>query len=131
MKIIYKQLAAALYESLSQEGAVHDTVIKRFVRIIREKRLESHFDEIAASFVRLAKERQRLRDVTVIVADKHHATVDVLDAVRKGLDTGYEYTITVAEDPKMIGGIVVQNGDTLLDASVKRKLEKLYEAMII
>ena len=44
--------------------------------------------------------------------------------------SGKEVVLTQSVDPSLLGGLVVQMGDTLLDGSVKRQLAELKDALM-
>jgi len=49
----------------------------------------------------------------------------VLGAQRIGESTGRRVTLTTRVDPSIIGGIVVRVGNSILDASIRNRLEQL------
>ena len=53
-------------------------------------------------------------------------------ALEKSLEarTGKDIELSVAVDPSLIGGILIRIGDTVLDGTVKGKLERLREQLI-
>ena len=46
-----------------------------------------------------------------------------------GKETGKKITVKVTVDPTVLGGIVAQIGDTVIDGSVRRRLEQLKESV--
>ena len=45
--------------------------------------------------------------------------------------TGKDIELTTAVDPSLMGGILVRIGDTVLDGTVKGKLERLHEQLLV
>ncbi len=50
-------------------------------------------------------------------------------AAALGKETGKKITVKVTVDPTVMGGIVAQIGDTVIDGSVRRRLEQLKESV--
>ena len=46
-----------------------------------------------------------------------------------GRHTGQDVSVKVVVDPSVLGGIVAQIGDTVIDGSVRRRLDQLREAL--
>jgi F-type H+-transporting ATPase subunit delta len=58
-------------------------------------------------------------------------TDDQRDRLAKALEdaTGKRVEIKVVVDPSVLGGIVAQVGDTVIDGSVRRRLDQLKNAL--
>ena len=46
-----------------------------------------------------------------------------------GKETGKKITVKVTVDPSVLGGIVAQIGDTVIDGSVRHRLDQLKESV--
>jgi len=103
---------------------------RRFVQVLaRNKRLQL-LPEIRDAFEVLRAEQQKVLDVEVISA---HALNDaerdqLLGALASRFDR--EIQLTTQVDSSLIGGAVVRAGDTVIDGSVRGKLQKLSEALL-
>jgi F-type H+-transporting ATPase subunit delta len=82
---------------------------------------------------------QRLVEMSAAEANKEIAEVrtavpltdDQRDRLAKALEdaTGKQVEIKVVVDPSVMGGIVAQVGDTVIDGSVRRRLDQLKNAL--
>jgi len=100
-----------------------------FINVLSENKRLTLLPEISALFDTLKAELQLSVDVEVTSAfELDSATTDKL---AKALTTTLkrEVSVTTAVDNSLIGGVVVRAGDTVIDDSVRGKLQKLAEAM--
>ncbi|HZM38354.1 MAG TPA: ATP synthase F1 subunit delta [Acidimicrobiales bacterium] len=79
--------------------------------------------------------------VEMIAAEANKAVAEVRTAVALNQDqqdrlakalgeaTGRQVTLKVVIDPSVLGGVVAQVGDTVIDGSVRTKLERLRKAL--
>jgi F-type H+-transporting ATPase subunit delta len=82
---------------------------------------------------------QRLVEMSAAEANKELAEVrtavpltnDQRDRLAKALEdaTGKQVEVKVVVDPSVLGGIVAQVGDTVIDGSVRRRLDQLKNAL--
>jgi len=82
---------------------------------------------------------KRLVEMSAAEANKEVAEVrsavpltdDQRDRLTKALEdaTGKQVEVKVVVDPSVLGGIVAQVGDTVIDGSVRRRLEQLKNAL--
>ena len=85
--------------------------------------------ELAAEFRRLVRERDRQLDVHVTTP------IALSDELRTKLErslsdsTGKQVHLHASVDPGIIGGLVVRYGDTLVDTSLKGRLDSLRVAL--
>jgi len=100
-----------------------------FIKVLSENKRLTLLPEIAALFDAFKAELQLSVDVKVTSAfELDSATTDKLaKALTSTLDR--EVSMTTAVDNSLIGGVVVRAGDTVIDDSVRGKLQKLAEAM--
>jgi len=116
------RLAELARDELDQRG-------RRFVAVLaRNKRLEL-LPEIATQFEVLRAEQEKTLDVEVISAhplDEAERT-RLVDALAKRYERKVELVDRV--DDSLIGGAIVRAGDTVVDGSVRGKLNKLSEAL--
>jgi F-type H+-transporting ATPase subunit delta len=126
-RIEREQKKAALREALA--GRVSDTTI-RFLEVVvdrdREDLLEDILAEVSVLIAELRNE-QRLEVTT---------TLPLSPALRERLRetfagaTGRRIVIGERVDASLMGGIVVQVGDTLIDGSVRTRLQNLRERLL-
>lgn len=97
--------------------------------LIANRRLPMLNGILKAVQVEVARRRgeveAQVQTATAISADQ---TKDLQAAISKALGTNVAMNVSVNKD--LIGGLVVQVGSTLVDASVKNKIERLSRAMM-
>ena len=103
---------------------------RRFVHVLaRNKRIEL-LPEIRAIFETLRAEQEKILEVEVISA--HELAEGERDALVGSLARRFDREIQLSTkvDANLIGGAVVRAGDTVIDGSVRGKLQKLSEALL-
>lgn len=81
--------------------------------------------ELAAEFRRLVRERDQQLDVSVTTP------IELTEELRTTLErrlsdsTGKQVKLHASVDPDIIGGLIVRYGDTLVDTSLRGRLESL------
>jgi F-type H+-transporting ATPase subunit delta len=105
------------------EGA--DDTVENFLALL----IENH--RMPALF-RVRRELDRMwREVNKLLPVQITSAVELDEAVTKqigeeiGRQTGREIELTSSVDPDVLGGIVVRVGNSILDASVRTRLERL------
>ena len=103
----------------------------RFLNLIIENKRDRYIRNILRNFVDLYNEKQGIKTVSITTAvklgDKEKESVKNL--IKKYF---YVHKVDLKEnmDKDLIGGFIIQIEDQLLDASVRRQLDKLkYELM--
>ena len=85
--------------------------------------------ELAAEFRRLVREREQQLDVSVTtpirLSDELKATLER----RLSDSTGKQVNLHASVDPEIIGGLIVRYGDTLVDTSLRGRLESLRQQL--
>jgi len=112
------------------EGRVRDVTL-RFLRVLNRHDRLGLADAVAEEARRLW-DRRRGR-VAVKVRTAAPLSPDQAEALRAkvaGLTQGGEPVLNVVTDPDLIGGLVVQIGDVVLDASVRNRLEQIRQRLI-
>ena len=105
-------------------------VTMRFLALMALKGREGILPEVAEEFAALRDRKAGVvtADVTSAVAlDREQAA-----ALRTRLEgsTGTTVRLRLHTDPSLRGGLVVQLGDTVLDASIRRQLERLHDRLL-
>lgn len=119
-----KEIAVEVFDGRVQEVTLH------FLELVIDKRREEILADVEPEYVRLANEFRNVVPVTVTSAVP--LTADEQSALRKKLEklTGKMVELGLAEDPELIGGLVVQIGDTVIDGSVRGYLASLREKLL-
>ncbi|MEO1717349.1 MAG: ATP synthase F1 subunit delta [Planctomycetota bacterium] len=110
------------------EGKVHDLTLK-FLLVLNEKGRLGHLVPIVASLDETAQRAFGRIEVDVYTADALEG--DELERVKQQLNEslGRETVVHAYVDPKMIGGVRMQIGDRLIDASVAARLRKVRDRL--
>jgi F-type H+-transporting ATPase subunit delta len=119
--VVTKQKKAAIFTELLSRH-VSDVTMK-FILLLNAKDREGGIQEIIAQFFRLRDELMGIARV------KAKSVVPFTDSQSKDLVRQLErmtkktVKVDYALDPWLMGGFIVQHGDTVWDASVKHQLE--------
>ena len=95
-----------------------------------DKRRESILAEVETEYVRLAND---FRNVCIVhVTSAVPLTEDEKTRLTAKLSkaTGKTVRLVLAEEPDLVGGLVVQIGDTVKDGSIKGNLASLREKLL-
>ena len=103
---------------------------KRFVRVLAENQRLNLIPEIRATFEELLAVECKTLAVEVTTAVE--LTSEEIKAFDDALTRKYEREInlTVKVDPDIVGGALIRAGDTVLDGTVRCKLEKLQTSLM-
>lgn len=110
-------------------GEVLNDKARALVRLLaRNKRLDV-IDEIREQFEARKAEEERVLDVEVVTAVE--LTPEQSEKLRAALTRRFEreVNLTGRVDRSVIGGAVIRAGDTVIDASLRGRLDKLAEAL--
>lgn len=122
-----KQRLGLLDRMLS--GKVPDSVLK-LAKLLAERRAIDRLPGISSEFRRLVNRERGIVDALVTSASP--LTTDETEALRKKVAQMTDRTVDlrVQVDDALIGGLTVRIGDTLYDASVRGRLERLREQLL-
>jgi F-type H+-transporting ATPase subunit delta len=102
-----------------------DPVVDNFLRLLIEKHRMPVIFRIRAEYDRLWEEENKLLPVEITSAvELPEATVKQLGD-RISEQTGRRVELSSHIEPEILGGIVVQVGNSVLDASIRNRLEQL------
>ncbi len=105
------------------EGA--DETVVNFLKLLVEKHRMPVLFRIRADFEKLWQEENKVLPVQITSAiELDESTVSSIGA-RIGERTGRKVELRSAVDPDILGGLVVQVGNNVLDASIRNRLENL------
>lgn len=106
-----------------------DEAAARFLATLGEKGRLPALAAIREQFETLLADHEKRVDVTVVSAYKlTKAQQDKLSgALKKRLNR--EISITTQVDPELLGGVILRAGDTVIDGSVRGRLNRLSEAL--
>jgi F-type H+-transporting ATPase subunit delta len=107
-----------------------DETVFNFLELLIEKHRSPALFRIRREFDSLWEEENKLLPVSVTSAiELNEDTVrNIGDAI--GKQTGRNITLTTEVDPDILGGIVLRVGNSVLDASIRNRLEKLRKQVV-
>jgi F-type H+-transporting ATPase subunit delta len=110
-------------------GEVSDLVHK-FITLIARKNRESMLDQIANSFIEIYNDHVGIIEAKVFVAKK--LTDKQLKKVKSRIATvtGKKVQIIETIDEDLRGGMAIKIADTVIDGTVKHKLEQLEDVFL-
>lgn len=106
-----------------------DDAARRFIDHVGEKGRLSALAAIAEQFESFRAEHDRRLDVTIVSAfELNEKQRDKLgSALKKRLNR--EISITTQVDSALLGGVILRAGDTVIDGSVRGRLNRLRESL--
>ncbi|MWJ29224.1 F0F1 ATP synthase subunit delta [Halomonas sediminis] len=117
--------------SLLADMSPNDTndAIRRFLDTLAQHHRLMALGEIAEQFEQLRAEHEKRIDVTVVSAYELNSKqkTKLAGALKKRLNR--EISITTQVDPALLGGVILRAGDTVIDGSVRGRLNRLSEAL--
>jgi F-type H+-transporting ATPase subunit delta len=120
--------ASVIIELLSPAGDL-DPAYQQFLQVLSENRRLMLLPEIAAMFDELKAEAERVVKANVTSAKALNAAelTQLRDALKKRFSREVELTANV--DESLIGGVVINTGDVVIDGSIKTKLARLQASL--
>jgi F-type H+-transporting ATPase subunit delta len=119
------------FSTKEKQDALHrllvdpDELLVNFLELLIENHRMPVIFRIRRTYEHLWEQENRLLPVEITSAiELDDATTDSV-AQRIGESTGRRVTLTTRVDPSIIGGIVVRVGNSILDASIRNRLEQL------
>jgi F-type H+-transporting ATPase subunit delta len=101
-----------------------------FFEIIVRKNRSSILETVANAFIDQFNEHNNIISATVKTAQPidDRITTEVMQFIQK--QSGKKVALTKIVDPSLIGGLVIQIGDNLYDASIAGKLNKVKQNLL-
>ena len=122
MKITPKQYAIALYESTQQlPEEKTGEIVEHFVDVLKKNNDLSLGNRIMSEYQNCCRQEKNIAKVQITTSEKIDG--EIVNAITRKLEQTVEIEQKV--DESLIGGAVIRIGDTLIDGSVKKKLERL------
>lgn len=124
-RVAQKDLAALV----TPEGEPADSAFAGFVRVLAENRRLPVLPEIGALFEELKHEAERVLKVNLRSATPIDATeaAKLKDALKRRF--GRDIEIEQSIDEGMLGGVVIDAGEVVIDGSVRGRLARLEQAL--
>jgi len=104
-------------------------IFRSFVNLLIEKKRVQHLAEIAEYYNKLIDEHANVARAKITAATQ--LSENVIGEIAKTLEkmTGKKVVVEFVKDPGLIGGVVAQIGDLVLDGSVRRQLINFKETL--
>lgn len=118
----------SLFVSVTQDLGM-TPIMKSFLTLLIEKGRIQNLDEIAECYRSLIDEYSNVARARVRAATELDG--EILDEMAETLGkmTGKKIVVEFEQDPSLIGGVVAQIGDLVLDGSVRRQLLTFKETL--
>jgi F-type H+-transporting ATPase subunit delta len=130
MKVNLKQYAIVLHEVTKDlKGAELESVLKSFINLLAKKNLLSQLDKILAEYEKYYNQINGIINIKAKTAQplSQAETKTLAENLKK--ITGKEIELKNTTDQDLIGGIILQIDDNLIDGSIKNQLEILKQKM--
>ena len=106
------------------------SIVLKFLMLLIDKRRESLLPAIILEYTKLANEARNIVEAEVTTAvplgnDQQIALINKLSLV-----TGKKIILKTQIDKTILGGVIVQIGDKLIDGSIARQLQTLKSALL-
>jgi ATP synthase F1 delta subunit len=105
------------------EGA--EEIVRNFLALLIENHRMPALLRVRRELDRMWQEENRLLPVQVTSAVALDESVTTQIGEEIGRQTGRTVELTTTVDPEVLGGIVVRVGNSILDASIRTRLERL------
>ena len=116
-------------EGLEKAVSGSDPTFENFLKLLIEKHRMPVIFRVRSAYEELWRERNRKIDVTVTSAVE--LDPDVVKKIGKEIEdqTGQTVELSSRVDDAILGGLVLQVGNMVLDASIRHRLEKLRKSV--
>lgn len=122
--------SAEKVEGLRRAVSGADPELLNFLELLIEKQRMTEVFRMRREFERLWKRERRLIDVTVTSAVELEPAVVARIGEEIERQTGRKVELATEVDEDILGGIVLQVGNMVLDASIRNRLEKLRKSVV-
>ena len=104
-------------------------ILRSFISLLIEKKRVQHLVEIAEYYHRLIDEHSNVARAQIKAATELDG--EIIQDISQTLEqmTGKRIVVEFEQDPSLIGGVVAQIGDLVLDGSVRRQLLNFKESL--
>lgn len=104
-------------------------IMKSFINLLVEKRRVQHLGDISEYYHKLIDEHANIARARIKAATPldDQAIQQIASSLEKM--TGKKVAVEFEQDPELIGGVLAQIGDLVLDGSVRRQLLNIKESL--
>ena len=107
-----------------------DPVVLNFLKLLIEKHRMPVIFRVRATYDRLWEEENKLLPVEITSAVELDESIVRQLGDRIAEQTGRKVELSSRVEPEILGGIVVQVGNSVLDASIRNRLEQLRRQVV-
>ena len=125
-KISPKQYAQSLYQAIKDKKSDElNDIFYNFLKLVWQNKDWKNLNKIVVSFTKVYSQEEGLTEATVITAK------EISDSLKKNIKEGLEgftkkdVTLNAQVDESLLGGMVIRQEDTILDASLATRLNNL------
>jgi len=115
----YAQILYSALDGVKEKG--REEVLKNFVALLVRERKLTHAEKIIAEFVDFSKQKEGIENIKITVAREINNRT--LEEIKKNFGSKVEAKVEV--DENILGGIIVETKDKILDGSLKTQLKNL------
>jgi len=130
-KISSKQYAQSLYQAIKDKKfSDRQRIFDNFLHLIRNNKDCKNLGKIIRSFERVYLQNENEAEVTITSA--RTLTDGLLENLNRFLTqkTGKKVILKTAVDESLIGGLIIQEDDVILDGSLKNQLLHLKNKLV-
>jgi ATP synthase F1 delta subunit len=121
--------AAARKATIDRFLAEATPLVRNVLKVLVDNGRLEEAPEVASAFRALVKAQENQLDVHVTSAVELGSDLRAKLEQRLGTSTGKRVRLHASVDPSIIGGLVVRHGDTLVDTSLRGRLDQLRLAL--
>jgi F-type H+-transporting ATPase subunit delta len=121
--------AAARKGTIDRFLADSHALVRNLLKVLVDNGRLDQAPDVAAEFRALVRELERQLDVHVTSAIELSSDLRTKLEQRLSESTGKQVRLHASVDPSIIGGLVVRHGDTLVDTSLRGRLDQLRLAL--
>ncbi|KKQ55260.1 MAG: ATP synthase subunit delta [Parcubacteria group bacterium GW2011_GWA2_38_13] len=130
MRVSTKKFAAALYESLKDpQGGKPEEIIKNFVRVLADNGMVGRYEKIISDFMDYHDQMEGIIKVNITTSRDMGKVNEKMLAQKLEKTLGKKIEIETEVDQSILGGMIIQYDDKVMDGSIKRQLEILQKQL--
>lgn len=125
MKITPKQYAKSFLEAIAENPGKEKNYLDNFLKIIGANNDEKNLPRIIEEFKKISEAESGVKEVAAISAIP--LSGEIKELIIKKLENVFKAKIKLSEkvDQKILGGLILETGNEVLDASISTAINKL------
>ncbi len=127
---IIKEKKKAIFEEILKKEKVNP-IVTNFLNLLIDAGREKAFFEVAKEFSKMISSRRKkvLVEVTTAFPLKENELLKVKRKLKEIIKK--EIVLKTSVNENILGGIIIRIGDKLIDASLRKRLDKLKESILV